>query len=300
MKLTSQDVSPADMVLYADVVQLGSFTATARQHGISKQAVSERIIRLESALGVRLLQRTTRRLNPTEAGMRYFTECLQIATLIEQANVSMQAEQIEPRGVLTVSAPILFGRGRLIEVLRLYQERYPKVRVDLRLADRLVNLIEEGVDVALRVSHLEDRALSVRCLGSAKAFFVVSPKLRRRFGAASDTELVRTAPAITFRTGEVWELPDGTRTKPKVVMNIDDLLGVTAAAVDGIGIARLPGQLCHGLVTQNKLKVLFDRAPAASFSVYAAYQSQKQLAPKIRSFVDMLVEHRSKFTDGDE
>lgn len=287
------------MLLFADVVQHGSFTAAARQHGISKQAVSERVSKLEGALGVRLLQRTTRSLKPTEAGIRYQTECLQIASLIEQANTNMQAEQSEPMGMLTISAPNLFGRGSLIGLLKLYKHRYPKVHVNLRLTDRLVHLVDEGVDVALRVSHLDDGALSVRRLGSVHAYFVASPKLLRSLTARNDSDLIRTAPALAFRQGEVWELPDGAKVKPNTVLTIDDLVALSAAAAEGIGIARLPGMLSNTLIAQKKLRLLLDGAPAASFSVYAAYLSKKQLAPKIRSFIDLLVEQRANFVDAD-
>jgi len=294
--LTKSAVSPADMLLFADVVQSGSFTAAARRHGISKQAVSERVSKLEQALGVRLLQRNTRSLKATEAGNRYQMQCLQIASLVEQANATMQAEQSEPMGTLTITAPQLFGRGILIGLLKVYRERYPKVYVDLRLEDRLLNLVEEGVDVALRVSHLEDKTLSVRPLGNAYAYFVASPKLLRSLNAKSDVEVIRTAPAITFRRGEVWELPDGAKIKPNAVMTIDDLAAIAVAAAEGVGVARLPGMLCHPLIAQNKLKLLFGGSPAASFAVYAAYLSKKQLAPKIRGFIDLLIEQHAQFT----
>ncbi|NJS36553.1 MAG: LysR family transcriptional regulator [Brachymonas sp.] len=299
MKLTIETISPADMLLFADVVQLGSFTAAARKLGISKQAVSERVGKLEGTLGVRLLQRTTRSMKPTEAGLRYQEQCLQISSLIDQANANMQAEQSEPMGTLTVSAPNLFGRSGLISMIKQYHQRYPKVHVNLRLADRMVQLVEEGVDIALRVSQMNDSNLSVRRLGTAHAYFVASPELMARVAAKNDADLVRIAPAIAFRQGEVWEMFDGAKVKPNAVMTVDDLVAVSAAAAQGVGVAKLPGMLCKPLAEQGKLQILFDGQPAASFSVYAAYLSKKQLAPKIRSFIDMLVEQRALFSDAD-
>lgn len=297
--MTNKIISPADMLLFADVVQNGSFTAAARKHGISKQAVSERVNKLEQALGVRLLQRTTRSLKPTESGSRYQLECLRIATLIEQANTTLQAEQSEPMGTLTITAPRVFGRGSLIGLLKLYRQRYPKVHVNLRLTDRLMHLVDEGVDVALRVSFMEDNTLSIRRLGTAQAYFVANPKLVRSLNAKNDVDLIRTGPTLAFRQGEVWELPDGTKIKPNAVMTIDDLVALSVAATEGIGIARLPGMLCRPLIAQNKLKLLLRDSPAASFSVYAAYVSKKHLAPKVRSFIDLLVEQRAQFIDED-
>jgi DNA-binding transcriptional LysR family regulator len=299
MHLTTNGVSPADMLLFNDVVQHGGFTAAARQHGISKQSVSERISRLEQVLGVRLLQRTTRSLKPTEAGARYQAHCQQIAALIAQANAAMQAEQAEPTGTLNVSAPRVFGRGGLIGLLKVYRQRHPKVHVNVRLTDQLLPLVDEQVDVALRVSSMDDSSLSVRRLGTARAFFAASPRLMRQLKPRNDMELIRTGPVLSLRPGEVWELPDGLKFRPRPVMTIDDLTALSVAVDEGVGIARLPGLLCRPLLAKQRIRLLLDGAPAASFTVFAAYVSKKQLSPKVRSFIDLLVERRDDFTDGD-
>ncbi len=285
------------MLLFADVLEQSSFTAAARLHGISKQAVSERINRLELALGVRLLQRTTRSLRPTEVGKRYALACSQMARLMQQANEDMQSEQNEPVGTLTVAAPVLFGRSQLVPLLQACIERHPKLRIDLRLSDRIVNLVEEGIDVALRVSHQSEPGLSARRLGFAQSFFVASPQLLAEHAGLSDAEILRRAPAVTFREGEIWQLPEGAKVKPNSVANIDDLAAMTAAVVIGLGIARLPGVLCRPHFADGSLVALLKRAPATTFSVYAAYASKRQLAPKIRCFVDLLVERRLDLID---
>ena len=139
----------------------------------------------------------------------------------------------------------------------------------------------------------------VRRLGTARAFFAASPRLLRELKPRSELELVRTGPALALRAGEVWDLPDGTRFRPQPVMTIDDLTALSAAVVEGVGFARLPGLLCRPLLAQKKIRLLLDGAPAARFTVFAAYVGKKQLAPKVRSFVDLLVEMRGDFTDGD-
>lgn len=293
----SVSISPADMLLYVDVVREGSFTAAARHAGISKQAVSERIHKLEAALGVRLLQRTTRSLRMTDAGMRYHAECAQIAQQIEQANLAVQAEQATPTGLLRLSAPMLYGRNRLIPAIQTYITRYPNVQVSLRLSDQMVNLVDEGVDVALRVSHLNDSSLSVRRLGDVAAYFVASPALLAQYAGMTDGEIIRRAPAIAFRESEIWDLPTGAKIKPNTVLTINDLEALSAAAVQGLGVARLPGILSKPLMQENKLCRLLPEHAAASMTVYAAYVSKKHLAPKIRAFIDVLVEHSSDFTD---
>jgi DNA-binding transcriptional LysR family regulator len=285
------------MLLFVDVVREASFTAAAKRQGISKQAVSERIGRLEAALGVRLLQRTTRRLHTTDAGQRYYIECAVIAERIEDANAAMHTEQDEPIGLLRVSAPVLYGRARMMNAVRTYTQRYPKVQLDLRLTDRLVNLVEEGVDLALRVSDLDDGSLSVRRLGGVASYFVASPALRAAHARHNDAQFISTAPAITFREGEIWDLPSGAKVKPKRVLNVNDLAAVAAAAAAGIGVARLPGILCKPMVARAELQLLLQGHVAAGFSTYAAYVSKKQLAPKIRCFIDVLVEHRLDFVE---
>lgn len=290
-------ISPADMLLYVDVVREGSFTAAARHLGISKQAVSERIHKLEAALGVRLLQRTTRSLRMTEAGARYHSGCAQIAQHIEQANSAVQAEQATPTGVLRISAPTLYGRNRLIPAIQAYSERNPNVQVSLRLSDRLVNLVDEGVDVALRVSNLDDSSLSVRRLGEVSSYFVASPALLKKYPHVTDSDIIRRAPAITFREAEIWDLPTSERIKPNAVLAVNDLEALSAAVTLGLGIARMPGILCQPLIAQNKLRKLLPNHAATHMTVYAVYVSKKHLAPKIRAFIDVLIEHRSDFTE---
>jgi DNA-binding transcriptional LysR family regulator len=290
-------ISPADMLLFVEVVREAGFSAAARRVGISKQAVSERIGKLETALGVRLLQRTTRSLRPTDAGARYFEECAKISQHIELANLAVQAEQATPTGLLRVSAPMLYGRDRLIPAIEDFIARYPKVQVSLRLTDALVNLVDEGVDVALRVSHLSDSALSVRRIGDVASYFVASPPLLARYAGRSEAEIIRTAPALNFREGEIWDMPEGAKVKPNTVLTINDLEALAAATLQGMGIARLPGILCKPLVAQGRLQSLLSGHAATGMTVYAVYVSKKQLAPKIRAFIDVLIEHRADFTE---
>ncbi len=289
-------ISPLDMFLFVEVVRQAGFSSAARVLGLSKQAVSERINKLEAALGVRLLQRTTRSIRVTDAGALYFEECAEIAQRIERANTAVQATQATPTGKLTVSAPLLYGRDRLMNSIQVFTQRYPSVQVNLMLTNSLVNLVEEGVDVALRVSHLNDSSLSARRLGEVSAYFVISPILYESFTAIPAIDIVRRAPAVCFRDGEIWDLPDGSRVKPNTVLTVNDLESLAAAVTRGIGIARLPGILCGPLIKRGSLQKLIGDATATSMSVYAVYVSKKQLSPKIRAFVDVLMERKSDFT----
>jgi DNA-binding transcriptional LysR family regulator len=222
-----------------------------------------------------------------------------IAQQIEQANLALQAEHAAPTGLLRLSAPTLYGRNRLIPAIQTYTTRYPNVQVSLRLSDHMVNLVEEGIDLALRVSHLNDSALSARPLGEVSAYYVGSPTLLAQYQGMTDGDIIRRAPAIAFRESEMWDLPTGAKIKPHAVLTVNDLEALAAAAVQGLGIARMPGILCTPLVAQGQLIKLMPDYAAATLTVYAVYVSKKHLAPKIRAFIDVLVEHSHDFTDSD-
>ena len=161
------------MLLFAAVVREGSFTRAARQLGITKQTASERVKHLAERLGVRLLERTTRHLRLTDPGAAYYARCAAIAAQIDEANSEAQQRQAEPVGLLRVSAPVLYGRRFLAPVVADYLGRYPRVRVELTLADRRMNLIEEGLDLAIRIGPLDDSSLAF--YDPAKKQWIVEP-----------------------------------------------------------------------------------------------------------------------------
>jgi DNA-binding transcriptional LysR family regulator len=171
------------------------------------------------------------------------------------------------------------------------------VQVSLRLSDDIVNLVDEGIDVALRVSHLNDSSLSVRRLGEVSSYFVASPALLNKYPSMTDGEIIRRAPAIAFRESEIWDLPTGAKIKPNAVLTVNDLEALSAAAVQGLGITRMPGILCNPLIAQKKLRKLLPEHAATTMTIYAVYVSKTHLAPKIRAFIDVLVEHSNDFTE---
>lgn len=279
-------VSPADMVLYAAVVRQGSFTRAARELGITKQTASERIAKLEAQLGVRLLERTTRRLRTTDAGASYFERCRAIAAQIEEANREVQQQQTEPSGTLRVSVPVLYGRRFLTAVATQYLARFPKVRVEIILADRRVNLVEEKIDIAIRIGELPDSTLSARKLGEGYVYFVASPRYLAERGVPKPSTIA-DACFIGTRPSETWPLfRSPTKIAPVLVVN--DLEMACEAAIAGVGIARLPGLVCRNAVEEGALEVLFGAAPALLSPVYAVFPSRRHLAAKVRSFLDLL------------
>ncbi|RKH20358.1 LysR family transcriptional regulator [Corallococcus praedator] len=279
-------ISPADMVLFARVVREGSFTRAARQLGITKQTVSERISKLEEQLGVRLLERTTRRLRVTGAGATYYDRCAAIAAQIDEANSEAQQQEAEPVGLLRVSSPMLYGRRYLAPVVSEFLGRYPKARVELVLADRRINLIEEGLDVAIHIGTLDDSSLVARKLGEGPMYLVASPGFLAQYGTPSAREL-RDARCIGFSAFETWSV-EGVKSRIDPVLTVNDLEVACDAAIAGVGIACVPTLLCQDAVREGRLKVLFGPKPALLRSVHAVYPSRLNLPTKVRLFVETL------------
>lgn len=274
------------MLLFASVVREGSFTRAARQLGITKQSASERVRKLEEQLGVRLLERTTRRLRVTDAGAAYHERCAAIAAQIDEANSEVQQRQAEPVGLLRVSAPVLYGRRFLAPVVADFLARYPRARVEVVLADRRVNLIEEGFDLAIRIGALDDSSLTTRKLGDGHLYYVASPGFLSQHGVPGAREL-RTARCIGIRPFETWAVAD-IQSKIAPVLVVNDLEVACEAAIAGVGMARLPAIVCRDAVLDGRLRVLFGPEPALLPGVYAVYPSRQHLPPKIRVFLDAL------------
>ena len=275
-----------DMLLFAAVVREGSFTRAARQLGITKQSASERVVRLETRLGVRLLERTTRQLRVTEAGALYAERCAAIAAQVEEANGEVQRRQAEPVGLLRVSAPVLFGRRFLAPVVSDYLTRHPRVRVEVVLANRRVDLLEEGVDVAIQVGELPDTSLTARKLGEGHEYVVASPDYLARHGTPTPAGL-RAARCVGMRPHETWRV-GGAPVRVEPVLVVNDLEVVCEAAIGGVGLARLPALVCGEAVRDGRLRVLFGVETARLRPIHAVYPSRQYLPAKVRLFIDAL------------
>jgi DNA-binding transcriptional LysR family regulator len=279
------EVEPADMLLFAEVLRSGSFTGAAARLGLTKQTVSARIARLEGALGVRLIERTTRRLRATEEGALYQERCAAIARQIREANEEVSSRQAEPTGLLRVSAPYLYGRRFLSPVIARYARLYPGAQLEVALGDRRVDLLEEGFDLAIRINPEEDSSLSARRVGESRVSYVASPALLRRAGSRRP-ERVLQLPCVGTRASETWELGGQRhRIAPRVVVN--DLELACDAVVAGAGVARLPGLVCGGLLAEGRLQEVWPEE-GRPVAVYAVFPSRKHLSAKVRAFIDLL------------
>lgn len=279
-------IPPADMLLFAAVVREGGFTRAAVQLGITKQTVSERIAKLEERLGVRLLERTTRRLRVTDSGATYYERCAAIAAQIEAANDEVRQRQSEPVGLLRVSTPVLYGRRFLAPVVASFMQRHPKARVELLLVDRRVDLVAEGLDLAIRIGVLDDSSLTARKLGEGHIYYVASPEHLAAHGLPTASTL-RAARCIGLRAHETWSV-DGIRVKVEPALVVNDLEVACEAAVAGVGIARLPGLVCREPVLAGRLRVVFPSASGTTQPVYGVYPSRQHLPATVRLFLDAL------------
>jgi DNA-binding transcriptional LysR family regulator len=282
-------ISPADMILFATVVREGSFTGAARRIGITKQAASERIAKLESQLGVRLLERTTRKLRVTGAGATYYERCAAISAQVEEANREVQEGGDEPIGLLRIGSPPLYGRRYLAPVVNRFLTTHPGVQLELVLADRRIDLVEDGLDLAIHIGTLDDSSRVARRLGEAATYLVASPGYLAQHGAPRARDL-RAARCIGFSPIEIWDV-EGVKSRMEPVLVVNDLEVACEAALAGVGIARVPELLCREAVRDGRLRILFGPKPAMLRPIHAVYSSRQNLPVKVRRFVDALASH---------
>jgi DNA-binding transcriptional LysR family regulator len=284
------------MAVFARVVEARSFSAAATQLGMSRSAVSKAIAGLEDRLGARLLNRTTRRLALTEIGQAFYERCARIVAEAEEAELAVSRLQATPRGTLRVAAPVSFGTLHLAPALPDFMVRHPDLRVEIDLADRIVDLIEEGYDLALRIAALPDSSLVARRIADNHMVVCAAPSYWRRRGRPSEPrELARHA-CITYayhRTPNEWPFagPDGrftVRVDGPLMSNNGDLS--LAAALAGLGVVALPCFLCGSDLAAGRLEQVLGAWMPPPTGIHAVYPHGRHLSAKVRAFVDFLVE----------
>jgi DNA-binding transcriptional LysR family regulator len=291
-----------DLLYFAEVVDRGGFTAAGRALGVPKSRLSRRIALLEARLGARLLHRTTRKLSLTTLGEQFHRHCVAMREDAEAAEEAVAQAQTEPRGTIRVACPVTLAQTTIGPILPRFLARYPQVKVDLKISNRAVDLVEEGFDVALRVrTTLDDSgSLVVKNLGTTRTLLVASPaQLARQGTPATTADLARLdTVAMSAVDGRVtWELvgPDGAawsfHHRPRCIA--DDLLTLKFAVVGGIGACLLPDYMCSDeLCAQTLVPVLPGWAPRPGI-FHAVFPSRRGLIPAVRRFLDFLGEASS-------
>lgn len=280
---------------FVQVFDSGGFSAAARQHGRSKALLSKYVTDLEDYLGVRLMNRTTRKLSLTEAGEAYYRESSQLLQQLDDLDATISDQTTAPRGLLRVSAPRNFGEMTLAPAIFAFLADHPTVTLDLRLEDRYVDLVEEGVDVALRISTMTDSSLIARKIADMRLVVVGSPDLVKARGLPKAPEDLRTLPCIidtNLQTQANWRFIDHGRTISVHVsgpVRVNSPLAARDAALVGLGYAALPSYLAERLIDEGKLVSVLKPFIATGQTLQAVYPHRRHLAAKVRALIDHLV-----------
>ncbi len=283
--------------VFVAVVENSGFSAAARTLGISKSAVSKRINQLEKHLGVRLLHRTTRKLSLTEAGERYFEHAAQALAAAGQAEDAVTELQGEPQGNLKISSPMSFGRLHVAPLIPKLLQRYPKLRIDLVMDDRKVDLVAGGFDVAIRAGNLPDSTLIARKLAPVRQVLSASPDYIDRYDRPGTPAELSGHNCVLYSyssDADKWTLigeggPEIVTVSGSYQVNNSEAL--LEALREGIGIGRLPTFVAGPDLKTGRLVKLLESYRLPDFTVYAVFPERQYLPAKVRAFLDFATEH---------
>jgi DNA-binding transcriptional LysR family regulator len=284
------------MQAFVAVADLQGFAPAARKLGLSPSGVTRLIAALEDRLGARLLQRTTRSVTLTDVGARYLERARRILADIEEAEGSAQAERTRPSGRLVVSAPVGFGRLHVSPVMTAYLTRYPEVSGELRLADRMVNLVEDGVDLAVRIGHLADSTLVARHVGEMRRIVVASNGYLKQRGEPDTPEQVASHDTIQFgamTASPEWRfVKDGRDVSvtctPRFITNSAD--AAIQYAEKGGGLTRVLAYQAADAIKGGRLRIVLEKFEAPALPIHLVYPTSRLLSAKVRTFIDLVTE----------
>lgn len=286
-----------DIAVFVRVVESGSFTRTADQLALSRAVISKYVSRLEKRLGARLLNRTTRRLSLTEAGAALYARSRDALREIEEAELEIDRLQGEPRGTLKVNAPMSFGILHVAPAVPEFLARHAAVTVDLRMDDRIVDLIEEGFDVAIRIAELQDSTLIARKLAPCRQVVCASTEYLRRHPLPQTPEDLTEHNCIIYtyaRSPNIWRFRSANGEDISVPvrgnLRVNNGLAEREAALQGLGIIITPTFYVGDAIRDGRLQVVLNEYAVPELSVYAVYPERKYLQPKVRMFVDFLAQ----------
>lgn len=286
------------MKLYCHIVDAGQLSSAADQLNLSKGAVSKQLAKLEAHLGGRLLNRTTRRLTPTEAGIAFYDRAKRIIESVEEAECIVTGLTVEPKGTLKINAPMSFGLNHMGELLAKYKQQYPKVTVDITLQDRQIDLIEEGYDLALRIATLKDSTLIARKLSPCHIVMCASPDYLEKHGEPEEPGDLKKHQCISYAYSESmkqWAFENSKGQKKNIpikgVMTANNGNLISDAVINGMGIASLPTFIIGDAIREGRVKIIMDSWRPQAETISLLYPSSRYLSAKVRTFVDFSVEY---------
>jgi DNA-binding transcriptional LysR family regulator len=283
------------MRIFTRVVEGSSFTTASAALGISTSMVSQHIKQLEERLGARLLNRTTRRMSLTEVGRAYYDRCKRLLSDLEEAEAAVGRMQVAPRGELRVNATPVFGVLHLAPAVAEFTARFPSISVEVMLSDRIVDLVDEGIDVAIRVEPLSDSSLVTRRLASCRMVICGTPAYLKKHGMPRTPVDLANHNCLTF-TGasymRAWQFvsskAEALEVPLKGNLRSNNAAVLLWAAQEGQGLVGLPTYMVGDALQSGRLKTVLDDYAAPSLTIRAVYPHSRHLSAKVRTFVDFL------------
>ncbi len=284
------------MQVFVKVVEQGSFARAAERLEISTSAASRHVSDLETALDARLLQRTTRRLSLTESGQAYYERCVQLLADLDETERLVSSASAHPAGTIKLTCSIAFGVRHLAPAIGAFQALYPAVKFDCSLSDRFIDLVEEGLDLAIRIGTLTDTNLVARKIGETKLIVCAAPSYLQRHGTPKHPKDLSTHNCFTYEyvaQRNVWRFRDkdgGAEIQVPISGSVHANNGemLSAVAAEGVGIVIEPDFIVAPLLASGRLVPLLDGFEPRRSGVYAVYPSRRHLSGKVRAFVDFL------------
>jgi DNA-binding transcriptional LysR family regulator len=284
------------MQAFVAVADLQGFAPAARKLGLSPSGVTRLVAALEDRLGARLLQRTTRSVTLTDVGARYLERIRRILADVQEAEGSVEGERTRPSGRLVVSAPIGFGRLHVSPVMSAYLSRYGEVSAELRLSDRMVNLVEDGVDLAVRIGHLADSSLVARQVGEMRRIVVASKAYLKQRGEPNTLEAIASHATIQFGAAAAapdWRFVAGGREvrvacTPRLTTNSAD--AAIQYAAQGGGLTRVLAYQAAEAIKAGRLRIVLAKFEPPPLPIHIVYPTSRLLSAKVRSFIDLVTE----------
>jgi DNA-binding transcriptional LysR family regulator len=282
------------MKLFVRVAELGSFAAVAQQLGVARSVVTRQIAGLEAHLGIKLMARSTRRLSLTSAGTAYLEKCRVILNLVEAAETDVAEERLTPRGNIRMSLPLSFGLKRLAPLLIDFSQRYPEVGLDMDYSDRRVKLIEEGIDLSIRITRRLDGGDVARKIGTGRMQVVASKNYLARHGRPQHPAELIHHECLGYTSGGIaqnWEFQvDGQLqsfpVRSRINANNGDVL--TEAAAQGLGITLQPDFIIDSFLADGRVEAILADFPVAELGIYAMLPSNRHIPHRVRVLMDFL------------
>ncbi|VAW60884.1 Transcriptional regulator, LysR family [hydrothermal vent metagenome] len=285
------------MKAFCSVTETGGFSSAARKTGLSKNLLSKYVAHLENSLNTRLLNRTTRHVSTTPAGRAYYERCKPILSELDELKSLMLDTRSQPMGELRITAPISFAELHMMPIIARLSQQYSELEISLHLSDRMVDIVDMGFDVAIRIGELPDTSLVARKIAPAPTRVCASPAYIERHGCPQTPQELQQHPCIfdaNITTKKQWQYQHNNqkhRVKLNGSISVNSVRAVKELVLTDIGIGLCPDFMVHNDIKKGRLQALLNDYSFYHLNLYALYPHRRHLSGKIRIFIDALLEH---------